>query len=341
MGTFLLGRLTRALAVLSVLGGGLGWASEAHAQGNDAAAAQALYDRAVELMAAKSYDHACPKLEEVTRLVPEGIGAKLTLAECYEAAGKLASAWSQYMFVESFAARTGQAERQKLAADKAAALKPRLAKLTIVVPDAVKGLPQLVVTKGGAAIGAAQFGEPVPIDVGAHAIEATAAGKKKWTGQATIPADGADIKIEIPALEDAPVEVGVGAGGGGAGTPPPPESKPTWLFPVGLAVGGVGVAGLGLGAVFGGLAMSKNSDAEAACPAGRCSAEGNDLRSGAGTFADVSTAMFVVGGALAAGGVLMIVLSPTVQGTDDEKPSDTPTAALHFAPNGVSLSGSF
>lgn len=45
----------------------------------------------------------------MTRLVPEGLGAKLTLAECYESQGKLASAWTQYTVVESMAARTGQA----------------------------------------------------------------------------------------------------------------------------------------------------------------------------------------------------------------------------------------
>jgi thioredoxin-like negative regulator of GroEL len=92
----------------------------AHAQG-DVAAAQALYDKAVEQMAAKSFAEACPKLEEVTRLMPEGLGAKLTLAECYEGQGKLASAWLQYALVEAAAGRADQGERQRLAGERAAA----------------------------------------------------------------------------------------------------------------------------------------------------------------------------------------------------------------------------
>ncbi|HTJ80119.1 MAG TPA: hypothetical protein VL400_00310 [Polyangiaceae bacterium] len=314
-------------------------ARDAFCQGADPAAAQALYDRAVELMQAKNYAEACPKLEEVTRLVPDGFGAKLTLAECYEAEGKLASAWTQYSFVESVSARTNQPERQKLAGDKAAALKPRLAHLTITVADATKATPGLVVTKGGAAVGAAQFGEALPIDVGTHAIEATAPGKKKWTGEAKIEADGTSVTIEIPALEDAPAEQ-LPPGGGGGGAPAEKSSPPTWLFPAGLAVGGTGVATLIVGGVLGGLAMSKNSDAEAACPGGFCSQEGNDLRVSAGTFADAATGLFVAGGVLTAGGVLMVILSPTVQGTDEPE-KDKAAIELHVAPNGLSLTGSF
>src|SRR5687767_9621195 len=103
--------------------------SVASAQSDDRQAAQALYERAVELMAQKAYADACPKLEEVTRLVPDGLGAKLTLAECWEGAGKLASAYVAYAQVETLAGRKGDADRQKLASERAAALKPRLAKV--------------------------------------------------------------------------------------------------------------------------------------------------------------------------------------------------------------------
>jgi len=314
---------------------------DGYCQGSDAVAAQALYDRAVELMGQKNYAEACPKLEEVTRLIPDGFGAKLTLAECYEGAGKLASAWTQYSIVEAVAARTNQPERQKLAADRSAALKPKLAHLTITVPDAVKSLPGLVLTKGGAEVGAAQFGEAIPIDVGTHTIEATAPGKKKWTGEAKVDADGANVTVAVPELEDAPQDAVPPGGLPPGGAPAPGESSsPTWLFPTGIAVGSVGVAALAVGGVLGGLAIGKNSDAEAACPNGYCTKDGNDLRVSAGTFADAATGLFVAGGVLAAGGLLMVILSPTVQGTDE--PADEKTALeLHIAPSGLSLTGSF
>ncbi len=298
------------------------------ARADNAAAAQVLYDRAVELMAAKKYGEACPKLEEVTRLIPEGLGAKLTLAECYEGSGRLASAWMQYSIVSSAAARAGQADRQRLASEKAAALKPKLAKLTIKVPDAVKAMPQLLVKRGGVEVGAAQFNEAIAIDAGTHLVEAQAHGKKAWKLEAKIPADGAELTVEVPVLEDDPTARLKDPPPGGA----PAETKPTWLFPVGLAVGGVGVAGVAVGAVLGGLAMSKTSEAQDACPSGRCSQDGNTFATEAGTFADASTGLFIGGGVLAAGGVLMIALHPW--GEDDAPKSD---AGLHwrFAPVGL------
>ena len=292
------------------------------ANADNAAAAQVLYDRAIELMQAKQYDEACTKLEEVTRLVPEGLGAKLTLAECYEADGRLASAWLQYSLVSTAAARAGQGDRARLATEKAAALKPRLAKLTIKVPAVVKAMPDLAITRGGAAVGPAQFDEPIPIDVGNHVVAATAHGKKPWKLEAKIPADGAELVVEVPVLEDDPAE---------RLTDPPKSAgpaeeggRPAWLLPAGIAVGGVGVAALAVGGVLGGLAMGKSSDAQDACPSGRCSEEGNALASEAGTFADAATGLFIGGGGLAAGGILMIALAPW---DDETKPAGGPDAA--------------
>jgi len=274
---------------------------------DNAAAAQVLYDRAVELMGQKNYKEACPKLEEVTRLVPEGLGAKLTLAECYEADGRLASAWLQYSLVASAAARAGQGDRERLATERAAALKPKLAKLTIKVPAAVKSMPELLIKRGGVDVGPAQFNEQIPVDAGVHVIEATAHGKKPWKLEAKIPADGAELVVEVPVLEDDP---------NARLTDQPPnerpaeQGRPTWLLPVGIAVGSVGVVGLAVGGALGGLAMGKTSEAQDACPNGRCSQEGNDLATEAGTFADAATGLFVAGGVLAAAGIVMIALHP-------------------------------
>lgn len=80
----------------------------------------------------------CAKLEEAARLAPETLEAQLLLAECYEAAGKVASAWAQYRLVESAAARANQTERAKAASKKARTLAPRLATLTLKIPAEVK-----------------------------------------------------------------------------------------------------------------------------------------------------------------------------------------------------------
>src|SRR5262245_12663625 len=105
-------RRARTLAAL-VLCVGLSAPFAARGQEEDpqkTLAAQALFTQAAAEMDAKQYESACRKLEEVTRLLPSALGAKLTLAECYEARGKLASAWSQYALVEAMAAKAGEAE---------------------------------------------------------------------------------------------------------------------------------------------------------------------------------------------------------------------------------------
>src|SRR5262245_4192707 len=75
-----------------------------------ASAAQALFDQAFDEMGKKQFASACPKLEEATRLVPDALGAKEQLALCYEGWGKLASAWSQWVILQSAAEKAaGQA----------------------------------------------------------------------------------------------------------------------------------------------------------------------------------------------------------------------------------------
>src|SRR5262245_51446248 len=120
-----------AIAVLSaaVLSTLSPHAARAQTDTERTAAATSLYEEALKDLDAKRYDAACQKLEAVVKLAPEGLGGKLTLGSCYEAQGKLASAWSQYTMVETMATQAGQADRAKRAAQKAAELKPRLAML--------------------------------------------------------------------------------------------------------------------------------------------------------------------------------------------------------------------
>jgi hypothetical protein len=176
--------------------------------------AQALYDQASAEMDASKFASACPKLEQVTHLIPQGLGAKLTLAECYEGLGKLASAWSEYTRVEELATKAGQRERAQKAASKAAALRPRLATLTIEVPDAVRASPGLGITRAGVPVTEAQWGTPLPVDVGEQEVVVTAPGRKRSVVALRVTADGARFSLVVRPLE---ME---------AAQPPPPTSAP-------------------------------------------------------------------------------------------------------------------
>ena len=254
-------------------------AAPAGAQPVDAQAlgeAQALFDSAEKLMAADRFDEACPKLEEVVRLVPSGVGAKMALARCYEEGGRLASAWGAYLVAENAAITAGQADRAKTAADRAAELKPRLSTLAIAAPPGLRGVAGLEVKRDGKTVRQAEWGVAVPVDAGAHAITATAPGKKPWQSTAEVKGEASPTSVELPAqLEDAP-----------AGEPPPrvkepapPPPAPAVPKPHGPPRVGVGRRGVGvaLAAVSAGFLIDEraaqanidsNCPGEKACVAG-------------------------------------------------------------------------
>src|SRR5262249_29179695 len=73
-------------------------ALQASSQDRDARArALELFEQAGKAMDAQRYDEACPKFAQAFALVPGKIGVMLALADCYAAAGKLASAWTAYV----------------------------------------------------------------------------------------------------------------------------------------------------------------------------------------------------------------------------------------------------
>lgn len=183
--------------------------AEARAQSVDPytlVAAHAVHDEAVAALDAGDYASACPKLREVVRMVPEGIGAQLSLAECYEGEGKLASAWRTYAPVEVAARGLGQTARADMARDRRVALEPRLARLRIVIPQEVAALRDLVVLQDGEPVEAALWGARVPIDRGEHVVTVKASGKRPWELRFEIPKDGVEATLDVGSLVDAATE---------------------------------------------------------------------------------------------------------------------------------------
>jgi hypothetical protein len=290
----------------------------------DEAAARALFDQAVAEMAAKQYTAACPRLEEVTRLIPEGIGAHDKLGECYEAVGKLASAWSQYDNVVALAAKAGQFDRSKEAAAKAGALKGQVATLTLQVPSNVRSIRGISIARDGAPMPESQWGQAVPVDPGAHEVEITAPGHERSKKQVEVPTNGVKVIYEVSApalLRAAPTAA------------PSPVQRI-----LGIAVIGVGAAGVGVGAVLGGLAIGKKdeSNQQGHCDAqDRCDDVGFALRSDARSLGTGSTAALIAGGVLLAGGVVLFFTAPAAA---EQK---RPTARIEVAPGGLLVRGSF
>lgn len=265
------------------------------------ATAQALYASATALMDDRRFDEACPKLEEVTRLIPEGIGAHITLAQCYEGQGRTASAWSEYLVAASAARRAGQPEREAKVAERIAELEPRLSRVTVNVSAEDRKIAGFVVKRDGIVVGDAQFGEAIPIDPGEHVVEATAPGKVKWERRVAATPDAKSLVVNVDRLADAPSALA-----------PAPKALRPWQLPLGLALGGVGLAAAGVGFGLGGVALGDANDAKAECDAAlACSAAGLALRTRARTFADAATGLLVAGGALTVVGIVVAATAPS------------------------------
>src|SRR5258708_31530603 len=80
----------------------------------DPVAAQALFDAAKRLVHEGRFAEACPKLEESQKLDP-AIGTHYALADCYEKAGRLATAWVAYLDVASESLAHGLRHRASFA----------------------------------------------------------------------------------------------------------------------------------------------------------------------------------------------------------------------------------
>src|SRR5690349_1100855 len=110
------------------------FASVASAQDPAAkASAVQLFDEADKLMATGNISAACPKYAASMKLDPQ-LGALLHLADCYARNGQVASAWGAFREAEEMARNRGD-DRANLAREQAAALEPRLSRLTVTVPQ--------------------------------------------------------------------------------------------------------------------------------------------------------------------------------------------------------------
>lgn len=141
------------------------------------ATAHSLFVEARSAMEKGAYDDACPKLEESMRLDP-AVGTQLNLGECYEKAGKVASAWAAFLDATSMAKASQQPAREKLARARAKALEARLPKLVLDVDTSAE--PGMEILRDGALVGAASFGTAIAVDPGAHDVVASAPGKMSW-----------------------------------------------------------------------------------------------------------------------------------------------------------------
>jgi hypothetical protein len=277
------------------------------ARASDTVAAQALFDDGKRLMAEGKPAEACPKFEESQQRDP-GSGTLLNLADCYEKVGRSASAWSTYLEAAAAARCAGNSERETYARERAASLEGGLSKITVRVKDTT--IHGLEVTRDGAAVGAAQWGLPIPADPGPHTFAAMAPGRRAWKSTVNVADGGANADVTVPVLEVDPNATKTAAEAsksGGLGT----------QRVLALVAGGIGVVGVGFGTYFTFKSKASHDETDRLCNhSSSCpTQDGIDASNRAQQQGNLATIGMIVGGVGVASGLALWFTAPSAPST--------------------------
>jgi hypothetical protein len=309
----------RALLLLTVMLGAHAAVAQQPERDN-LAVANALFVEGKQLLAADQVAEACARFAASLALLPR-LGVRLNLADCYQRQGKTASAWVLFGEAAALAHRNAD-PREVTALERQAALLPRLSRLRIVPSD--RAIEGVIVKRDGVRVVASELGVAVPVDPGAHVVEASAPDRLAWSTHVNVPEGPATVVVVVPELERRAPAPGVERDRGR------PLAPRVWI------AGAIGAAGLGLGTAFGLSARTLWREAEVGCnDANVCTGKAYEIAQRSHRDGTVSTISFAIGGAAVLTAVILYLRTPRDRGRSLQL-----TAAI--APHaGLSLAGAF
>jgi hypothetical protein len=266
---------------------------------DDKMRAVALFDEGIKEMKAGNFEKACPLFRESNRLVPDS-GTRGSLARCYTQLGRVASAW---LLWRELADTAPTPDLRSDAAANAAKLDPRLPRYVIVLAS---GQPTEISVRIDGEEVAATLDVPTPIDPGTYDIEVSAPGYMPWRSKFTA-VEGKTTRVDVPGARPAKVDTGLHV------DPEPSRGDGGSRRGLGIAITGGGAIALVASGVFGYLARQGYAEAEEMCGGSvercyppRVPDAQKEVDSARG-IANMSTVLFLVGGAVTATGVYLIV----------------------------------
>jgi hypothetical protein len=267
-----------------------------------AARAETLFQAGRQLMREGRYAEACPKLEESQHLDPAP-GTRLNLADCWERAGRTASAQREFLAVSVDAEKNGEKERAAIARARAKQLENKLTKLALMVPAEAR-VAGLQLFRNSVLVAEAEWSTPQPVDPGSFVIEARAPGRRNYRSEFALRGDAATHNLTIPTLVSNGAAPAASRAAEGS-----PTSRAVWLQRGGIGLAGLGVVGLTLGTAFGVRAVKLyDRSRDQGCDDNDvCTPNAFETRHSAVDAGNVSTVSFIVGGALLAGGAGLYV----------------------------------
>jgi hypothetical protein len=276
--------------------------ASAQADAQQKAAAEALFDEAYQLLTQGQYENACRRFEQSQEIDP-GVGTLLYLGDCFERSGKTASAWATFREASSAALAAGQADRARMADERARKLSPTLSRLVLLVPQEDRA-PGFELLLDGKPLSPALFGSPFPVNPGQREITARAPGLTTWSYVAEVKPNADYRSVQVPVLAAASSTGAVAAASASSAegivrTPPMDTPSPAGTSTVdhtlAFVVGGAGLAAIGVGVIFGVRAADKDEESKADCPSSCSTEEGAELNQSARTSALVSNISYGVG----------------------------------------------
>jgi hypothetical protein len=255
-----------------------------------------------------------------------------SLAQAEEQLGQLTAAGRDYGLALDGAKAAGESDVASAAQSARAALEPRVPTVRIVA----QGAPAATAKLDDQPVA---VGTPVPVDPGTHRLVVSAPGMRD--AQATV-AISERQRLDVPVRLDAAGSDATSAPAspsGPAGDAAPGPVAAHGAFPwrtVGLVAAGAGIVTLGVGTYFGIEAKSKNDQSNnSGCNGDSCTGTAAQTRRDAISAGNTSTVLFVAGGVLAAGGIVLWLVAPSSEGSSGV--SVTPVAL--GAGGGLTLAG--
>ncbi|WP_437679121.1 tetratricopeptide repeat protein [Sorangium sp. So ce131] len=302
---------TAALALALALAG----AAPARAADVDPAtvsAARALAEEGLDLFDKGQYAAALDRFERAEALF-KAPTLGLHAARCLEQLGQLVEASERYLQVSRMPLDASASDAFKAAvADAARAyeeLRPRVPRLAV----AVRGAPEreVQVSIDQKPVPAALVGVLRPINPGAHVVDGAWAGRGVRREVTLSERQEATVVLDFPAPRPGPGGPGPGPGRGPDAGPAPALLHRT----LGWAAVGTGAAGLVLGGITFGVTSGLRSDLidlgcneDVECPD---TPEARDKLGSYNAVRLVPAPAFIVGGALVAGGVALLLTAPS------------------------------
>jgi hypothetical protein len=272
----------------------------------DPVTAEALFREGRRAADAGNYTVACPRFAESYRLDPEP-GTLLNLGDCEENRGQLAHAWEH--FRQLYDELPQADERRPIADARARALELRLPKLRIVLLTSPARI-----TRDDEVLGNASLGVSLPVDPGHHVMVVSSRGRRDKRYDVVL-AEGDDKVVSVSSGEpmdgSPPLTVeGLPSGVQPAAVTEHPTSGWSVTHTAVFVVGGVGVVSLVTGSVFGVVALTHLSSANAGCSGNVCSSPNAlDQFRDAQSFAVATDLMLGIGVALIGTAVVLALYS--------------------------------